>query len=50
MVVALTPHGESLKENALKIHCDMKQAMGLGDEGLRALQATLRVLTGNVTE
>ena len=46
--VALTPRGDALRTHATKIHCDMKEAMGLGDAGLVALQATLRTLTANV--
>ena len=48
--IGLTPHGESLKDQAHKIHCDMKEAMGLGDDGLALLQATLRMLTSNVAD
>ncbi len=46
--IALTATGEALRENATKIHCDMKAAMGLDDEQFLALQATLRGLAANV--
>lgn len=46
--IALTPRGSALRVHAAKVHCDMKEAMGLDDAGLAALQATLRVLTANV--
>jgi DNA-binding MarR family transcriptional regulator len=46
--IALTPRGTALRAHATKIHCDMKEALGLDDAGLAALQTTLRVLTANV--
>ena len=47
--IALTPRGDALRSHATKVHCDMKQAMGLDDAGLAALQATLRAMTASVT-
>ena len=46
--IALTPRGDDLRTHATKLHCDLKEAMGLGDAGLAALQATLRTLAANV--
>ena len=46
--IALTPQGEALRAHASRIHCNMKEAMGIDDAGLAALQATLRLLTANV--
>lgn len=46
--ISLTPEGDHLRRHAGRLHCDMKDAMGLGDEGLAALQKALRSLTTNV--
>lgn len=46
--VALTPHGEELRMYATRLHCDMKEAMALGDTGLAQLQQQLRRLTASV--
>ena len=46
--IALTPRGDALREHASRIHCNMKEAMGLDDAGLAALQDTLRALTASV--
>jgi DNA-binding MarR family transcriptional regulator len=46
--VALTPEGDALRAHADRLHCDMKEAMGLGDDGLAALQQALRALTAGV--
>ena len=48
--IALTPTGDALRGHAAKIHCDMKEAMGLDDAGLAALQATLRILAASVAQ
>ncbi len=37
-----------MRAHATRLHCDMKEAMGLGDEGLVELQQTLRRLTAGV--
>lgn len=47
--VAVAPNGDALRAHATKIHCDMKEAMGMDDTGVAALQKTLRVLTANLT-
>jgi len=47
--IALTPHGDAMRSHATKIHCDMKEAMGLDDAQFAALQATLRELTEGVS-
>jgi MarR family transcriptional regulator, organic hydroperoxide resistance regulator len=46
--VVLTPHGDQLRGHADRLHCDMKAAMGLGDDGLAALQRALREVTASV--
>lgn len=46
--ISLTPEGDQMRSHAARLHCDMKDAMGLGDEGLIALQRALRSLTANV--
>ena len=48
--VALTPHGDQLRVHAARLHCDMKEAMALGDAGLVELQQTLRRLTASVAD
>lgn len=47
--VGLTDKGSALRVHARKIHCDMKEAIGLDDAQFAALQATLRALTANVS-
>lgn len=47
--IALTPKGEALRVHATKLHCDMKDAIGLDDADFQALQATLRALTARVS-
>lgn len=47
--VGLTERGDALRTHATTLHCDMKDAMGLGDDGLVALQQVLRALTSSVT-
>jgi DNA-binding MarR family transcriptional regulator len=47
--VALTEHGDGLRQHATRIQCDMKEAMGLDAEGFAALQATLQLLTTRVS-
>lgn len=46
--IGLTPQGDALRVHASRIHCNMKEAMGIDDAGLAALQATLRMLTARV--
>lgn len=48
--VSLTAHGDELRSHGERLHCDMKAAMGLGDDGLAALQQVLRQLTASVAE
>ena len=47
--VALTPKGDGLRASATRIHCEMKDALGLGPERLARLQETLRELTASVS-
>ncbi len=47
--VGLTDRGSALRVHAHKIHCDMKEAIGLDDVQFGTLQATLRALTINVS-
>lgn len=47
--IALTDAGSAMSAHATKIHCDMKELIGFDAEQFAALQATLRLLTGNVT-
>lgn len=47
--IALAPDGDALRIHATRIHCDMKDALGMGDVEFAALQSTLRVLTANLT-
>jgi DNA-binding MarR family transcriptional regulator len=49
VIVELTPTGHALRVHASRIHCDMKDAMGLDDAGFAALQETLRALTAGVS-
>lgn len=46
--VGLTDQGNALRRHATRIHCDMKEAIGLDDVQFGVLQATLRALTANV--
>ncbi len=46
--VALTTQGDALRSHATRIHCDMKDALGLDDAEFSDLQATLRRLTARV--
>lgn len=46
--VGLSERGDRMRAHATRLHCDMKEAMGLGDEGLVELQQTLRRLTAGV--
>ena len=46
--VSLTSEGDRMRSHAARLHCDMKDAMGLGEDGLAALQKALRSLTANV--
>jgi DNA-binding MarR family transcriptional regulator len=46
--IGLTRSGDALRRHATKIHCDMKDALGLDAEQFAALQATLQELTARV--
>lgn len=46
--VTLTASGEALRTHSTRIHCDMKDALGLDESQFEALQATLRKLTALV--
>ena len=46
--VGLTDRGNTMRVHASRIHCDMKEAIGLDEVQFGALQATLRALTSNV--
>lgn len=46
--VSLTATGDALRVHATRIHCDMKDALGLGEADFEALQTTLRLLTARV--
>ena len=48
VVVSLAAQGESLRRHAERIHCDMKDQLGLDEEEFAGLQATLRLLTSRV--
>ena len=48
--VGLTDRGDALRAHAAEIHCDMKQALGLGEDEFVALQRTLRFLTAELDE
>ena len=49
VVVSLATKGESLRQHAERIHCDMKDQLGLGEQEFQELQSTLRLLTARVT-
>lgn len=48
VVVSLAAKGESLRRHAERIHCDMKDQLGLGQREFEDLQTTLRLLTSRV--
>lgn len=48
--ITLTAAGEELRPHATKIHCDMKDAMGLDTEQFATLQGVLRDMTANVNQ
>ena len=48
--IALTASGDVLRVHAAKIHCDMKEALGLDAAQIVALQTTLRELTASVSQ
>ncbi len=50
VVVSLTAKGDALRQHATKIHCDMKDALGLDEPQFTALQSTLRLLTDRVSD
>lgn len=47
--IGLTAKGDALRAHATRIHCDMKQALGLDDVEFAALQQTLREMTARIT-
>lgn len=49
VVVSLASKGESLRQHAERIHCDMKDQLGLDEREFEDLQETLRVLTSRVS-
>lgn len=49
VVVSLTEKGGALRTHATRIHCDMKDALALGDQEFSDLQHTLRTLTTRVS-
>ena len=46
--ISLTGGGDAMRVHATKIHCDMKDALGLDEARFASLQATLRDLTANI--
>ena len=50
VVVSLTGKGDDLRQHATRIHCDMKEALGLDEQQFTALQSTLRLLTDRVSD
>jgi MarR family transcriptional regulator, organic hydroperoxide resistance regulator len=49
VTITLTARGDELRIHATKIHCDMKEAMGVSAAQLAALQATLHELTASLS-
>ena len=49
VVVSLAGKGESLRQHAERIQCDMKDQLGLAPQEFEDLQTTLRLLTSRVT-
>ena len=49
VVVSLTAQGAALRTHATRIHCDMKDALALGEQEFADLQETLRTLTARVS-
>ena len=49
VVVSLADRGESLRQHAEQIQCDMKDQLGLDPQAFEDLQATLRLLTARVS-
>ncbi|WP_341925699.1 MarR family transcriptional regulator [Nocardioides psychrotolerans] len=47
--VSVTAAGDAMRVHASRIHCGMKDALGLEEAEFVALQATLRLLTSRVT-
>ncbi|NYE38591.1 DNA-binding MarR family transcriptional regulator [Nocardioides cavernae] len=45
VLVSLAPQGEELRQHAARIHCGMKDLLGLDADEFDALQLTLRTLT-----
>jgi DNA-binding MarR family transcriptional regulator len=48
VVVSLAGRGEALRRHAQRLHCDMKDKLGLGQQEFEDLQVTLRLLTSRV--
>lgn len=49
VVVSLAAQGAALRIHATRIHCDMKDALALGEQEFAELQDTLRTLTSRVS-
>ena len=49
VVVSLASRGESLRQHAERVQCDMKDQLGLDPQEFEDLQTTLRVLTARVS-
>jgi|SRR6478672_1363030 len=49
VVVSLAGRGESLRQHAERIQCDMKDQLGLDPQDFEDLQTTLRLLTSRVS-
>lgn len=48
--VGLTARGDSLRVHAERIHCDMRDALGLDEAGMAAIQSALRAMTASVSQ
>lgn len=48
VVVSLTEKGNALRQHGTRLQCDMKDALGLGEQEFTNLQQTLRTLTTRV--
>lgn len=49
VVVSLTERGNALRRHGMRIQCDMKDALALGEQEFTDLQDTLRALTARVS-
>ena len=47
--ISLTPEGDALRSHSVRIHCAIKDTLGLDEDQFTALQQTLRTLTDNAT-